>query len=107
MRVDPGELGEQVTLRRHYETMRNGFPVLVDEDIRTVWAKVDRETGTEYVKHDTEEHQERIRVLVRACAAAGVSEDMQVMAGGKAYDIDYIHEWYRSGYVEIIAYWRG
>lgn len=108
MRVDPGELNERIEIRRQYQCMRNGFPVLVDETVFTVWAKVSRETGTEYVKHDTEERQERIRVLVRSSAVNGISEDMQIVtAGNKAYDIDYIHEYYRSGYLEIIAYWRG
>ena len=107
MRVDPGELNERITFRRHYDGMRDGFPALADGAICTVWAKVNRETGSEYIKHDTEERQERIRVLVRASAVAGLMEDMVIVIGSKNYDIDYIHEYYRTGYLEIIAYWRG
>lgn len=107
MRVDPGELNERITIRQHYEGMSDGFPVVSDKTVFTVWAKVTRETGTEYTKHDTEERQERIRVLVRASAVTGLTEDMQICAGKKAYDIDYIHEYYRTGYLEIIAFWRG
>lgn len=107
MRVDPGELNEQVTIRRHYQETRNGFPVFVDEVICRPWAKVTRETGTEYAKHDTEERQERIRALFRASAVANVTEEMEIVVGGKAYDIDYIHDYYRTGYTEMIAFCRG
>lgn len=107
MRVDPGELNERIQIIRHYTGMSEGFPVESDEVVFTIWAKVSRETGTEYVKHDTEERNERIRVLVRASAVAGLTEDMMIVIGSKNYDIDYIHEYYRTGYLEIIAYWRG
>ena len=106
MTVNPGELNERIIIQRHYQGMDGGLPVERTETVFDIWAKVSRETGTEYAKHDTEERQERIRALVRAPSVRGLSEDMEIVAGGKVYDIDYIHEYYRSGYLEIIAYWR-
>ena len=107
MRVDPGELNEKIIIQKRYQGMQDGFPVERVEPVFTPWAKVDRETGSEYAKHDTDERFERIRALVRAPAVAGISEDMEIVAGGRAYEIDYIHTYYRTGYLEIIAYWRG
>lgn len=106
MEFDPGEINERISFIEHYTDMSGGFPQDSKRVFRTVWAKVTRETGAEHLKGDKNEAQERIRVFLRESSAAGINSQMEILAGGKTYNIDYIHEYFRKGFLEILAFWR-
>lgn len=80
----------------------NGFESIEPQVFRTVWAEVSNLHGKEYFQAQAVQAENTVKFTIRYLE--GINQDMQILFGGKVYNIESIdHIKYQKRYMEIRA----
>lgn len=101
MRVDPGELNKQIRIVTFFVGNEDGFPRKSEKTVRSCWAKVTEESGSEKLKSGSELGERKARFLVRS-SDKPLTRDLKIRYWGELFDIEYVRR-YDGGYTEIVG----
>lgn len=105
MNINAGELNKRIHIIEIVDTEQDadGYPINVERNVRTCWAKFSRISGTEVFKANADFSEVKVRFLIRSGSRA-IDRKMLVRYEGQDYDILYVNDYDDSGeYTELMC----
>lgn len=105
MVINAGELNKQIHIIEVVgeEQDADGYPIPVERNVRTCWAKFSRISGTEVFKANADYSEVKVRFLIRTGSRA-IDRKMLVRYSGEDYNILYVNDYDDAGeYTELMC----
>lgn len=105
MIINAGELNKRIHIIQIVDTEQDadGYPIPVERNVRTCWAKLSRISGTEVFKANADYSEVKVRFLIRTGSRA-IDRKMLVRYNEEDYDILYVNNYDDAGeYTELMC----
>ena len=105
MNINAGELNKRIHIIEIVDTEQDadGYPINVERNVRTCWAKFSRISGTEVFKANADFSEVKVRFLIRS-GSREIDRKMLVRYEGQDYDILYVNDYDDAGeYTELMC----